>query len=340
MDQALSSIAEEATAAIQGAENMDALMQVKAAFIGKKGKVGLQMSRIKDLPPEERKGFGADINELKNRLEEVVDKRRAELESARIANKIQSERLDVTLPGAGFPPGRLHPLTRVWEEITDVFVAMGFDVVEGPEIETEWYNFEALNLHSDHPARDEQDSFYLLDSVLMRTQTSPVQIRVMEKLKTPPVQIVAPGRVYRRDATDASHSPVFHQIEGLVVDKGLTMGHLKAVLETFNREMFGKDVKSRFRPDYFPFTEPSAEVAISCIICGGDGCPVCKRSGWIEILGAGMVHPQVLKNAGFDPSKCNGFAFGIGIDRVAMLKYSIDDIRLLYENDIRFLKQF
>lgn len=340
MDQLLSSIAEEAASAIGAAENLDHLQQVKAAFIGKKGKVGMQMSRIRELPEDERKSFGADVNELKNRLEAMAEKRRSELESAKIAKKIESERLDVTLPGVGFPVGRLHPLTRIWEEITDVFIAMGFDVVEGPEIETEWYNFEALNLDADHPARDEQDSFYLLDSVLMRTQTSPVQIRVMEQMKEPPVQIVAPGRVYRRDTTDASHSPVFHQIEGLMVDKDLTMGHLKAVLETFNREMFGKDVKSRFRPDYFPFTEPSAEVAISCIICGGEGCPVCKRTGWIEILGAGMVHPQVLKNAGFDPNKCNGFAFGIGIDRVAMLKYSIDDIRLLYENDIRFLRQF
>jgi len=340
MDRELEELAREAEGAIRAAGSKEELQQAKSKYTGKKGRMGEQMARIRELPSNQRKAFGQDVNKVKKQLTEEAEKREEELREEQIKRKIRAESVDITQPGFGFPAGRLHPLTRVWYEITDVFIAMGFDVVEGPEIETEWYNFEALNLHSEHPARDEQDSFYLKDSLLLRTQTSPVQIRVMEQMKNPPVQIVAPGRVFRRDATDASHSPVFNQIEGLMVDENVTMGHLKATLETFNREMFGKEVRSRFRPDFFPFTEPSVEVAISCIMCGGSGCPTCKRTGWIEILGAGMVHPQVLRNAGFNPDECTGFAFGIGIDRVAMLKYSIDDIRLLYENDIRFLRQF
>ncbi len=340
MNEELEKLEANAVAAIQAADSNSELQDVKVRFLGKKGEIGKQMATLKEMPHSQRKAFGKALNELKGRLINATEEKKKELEEKALKKKISAESLDITLPGFRFPTGRLHPLTRVWHEITDVFIAMGFDVVEGPEIETEWYNFEALNLHSEHPARDEQDSFYLGENRLLRTQTSPVQIRVMEKMGAPPVQIVAPGRVFRRDATDASHSPVFHQIEGLVVDKDITMGHLKATLEAFNKEIFGKDILSRFRPDYFPFTEPSCEVAISCIICGGEGCGLCKRTGWIEILGAGMVHPQVLKNAGFDPKKYSGFAFGIGIDRVAMLKYSIDDIRLLYENDMRFLKQF
>lgn len=340
MNEELKELERNALAAIENAGTEKELQDVRVRFLGKKGEIGRQMATLKELPHSQRKAFGKALNELKGRLTNAADARKAGLEKKAIEEKIMAESLDITLPGFRFPTGSFHPLTRVWHEITDIFTAMGFDVVEGPEIETEWYNFEALNLHAEHPARDEQDSFYLDDKRLLRTQTSPVQIRVMEQMGSPPVQIVAPGRVFRRDATDASHSPVFHQIEGLVVDKNITMGHLKATLEAFNKEVFGKDVLSRFRPDYFPFTEPSCEVAISCIICGGEGCGLCKRTGWIEILGAGMVHPQVLKNAGFDSKKYSGFAFGIGIDRVAMLKYSIDDIRLLYENDIRFLKQF
>ncbi len=340
MRSELKTIYDEALAAIRSAENDQQIQSVKSNFIGKKGALTQQMSRIRELPPEDRKQFGADINEIKDLLAAALEAKEIELKGSKLQKKIESQRLDPTLPGFRFQQGRFHPLTLVWLEAVEIFTNMGFDVVDGPEIETEWYNFEALNLDADHPARDQQDSFYLSPSTLMRTQTSPVQIRTMEKMGKPPVQIVAPGRTYRRDTPDASHSPVFGQIEGLMVDKNLSMKHLKATLEAFNREMFGPSVRTRFRPDFFPFTEPSAEVAISCIICGGSGCGLCKRTGWIEILGSGMVHPQVLRNAGFDPSECSGFAFGIGIERVAMLKYSIDDIRLFYENDIRFLKQF
>ncbi|HOO55244.1 MAG TPA: phenylalanine--tRNA ligase subunit alpha [bacterium] len=340
MDRELEVLIEEGTAAITAAESMQDLQQTKSAFLSKKGRIGEQMARIRDLPSNMRKAFGENINTVKIKLEEEFENRKAVLHEKKLQEKIAAQRLDVSLPGLRFPAGRYHPLTRIWNEAAEIFIAMGFDVVEGPEVETEWYNFEALNLHADHPARDEQDSFYISDSTLLRTQTSPVQIRTMERIGKTPIQMVAPGRTFRRDTVDASHSPVFNQIEGLMIDKNITMSHLKAVLEAFNKEMFGKDVKSRFRPDYFPFTEPSVEIAISCIMCGGKGCNVCKRSGWIEILGAGMVHPQVLRNGGLDPDEVSGFAFGIGIDRVAMLKYQIDDIRLLYENDLRFLEQF
>jgi len=340
MEEELKSLLEEATAAIKNAPSNQELQNVKAAYLGKKGKIGEYMNHIRELPSNRRRMFGESINTLKLQIEDEFAKRKAELDRKKIEEKIRAQRLDITLPGLRFATGRVHPLTRVWNEACDIFIAMGFDVVDGPEIETEWYNFEALNIHADHPARDSQDSFYLTDTTLLRTQTSPVQIRTMERLGKPPVQIVCPGRTFRRDSVDASHSPIFNQIEGLMVGENITMSHLKATLEAFNREMFGPSVKSRFRPDFFPFVEPGVEIAISCIICGGDGCPVCKRSGWLEILGAGMVHPQVLRNGGFNPDEVSGFAFGIGIDRVAMLKYGIDDIRLLYENDLRFLEQF
>jgi len=340
MDQELTKLLEDAAAAFKAARNNQELQDAKVAYLGKKGRIGEQMARLKELPSNRRGSFGDSVNKVKTQLEEAFASRKAELDRIKLEEKIRAQKLDVTLPGLRFPVGRVHPLTRVWNEAVEIFMAMGFDVVEGPEIETEWYNFEALNLDADHPARDEQDSFYITADTLLRTQTSPVQIRTMERVGKPPVQVIAPGRTFRRDAPDASHSPVFHQIEGLMVDKGITMGNLKAVLEEFNREMFGKDVRSRFRPDFFPFTEPSVEIAISCFICGAKGCPACKRTGWIEILGAGMMHPQVLRNGGFNPDEVSGFAFGIGIDRLALLKYGIDDIRLLYENDLRFLNQF
>jgi len=340
MEEELRQLKEEALAAIAAAGDMQSLQQLKASLLGKKGKIGEYMLKLKDLPKHQRPQFGNLVNALKYELSAVCDQRAEQLHEEKINRDIEAQRLDTTLPGLRRTRGRLHPLTIVYNEIADIFISLGFDVVEGPELETEWYNFEALNIHADHPARDSQDSFYIDDKHLMRTQTSPVQIRVMEKMKKPPVAIVAPGRTYRRDATDASHSPIFNQVEGLMVDKGITFAHLKATLEQFNREMFGKDVKTRFRPDFFPFTEPSCEVAMSCIICGGSGCSLCSRTGWLEILGAGMVHPQVLRNAGFDPDQCSGFAFGMGIDRIAMLKYRIDDIRLLYENDWRLLEQF
>lgn len=340
MSDELKTLLDEATAAVNGAQSHQDLQNIKAQYLGKKGKVGELMSKLKELPSNQRRMFGDNVNKLKAEIEAAADSRKTALDQKKIEEKIRAQKLDITLPGFRSTAGRTHPLTKVWNEACDIFIAMGFDVVDGPEIETEWYNFEALNIHADHPARDSQDSFYLTDSTLLRTQTSPVQIRTMERISKPPVQIVCPGRTFRRDAVDASHSPIFHQIEGLMVDKNITMGHLKAVLEAFNREMFGSKVKSRFRPDFFPFVEPGVEIAISCIICGGEGCAVCKRSGWLEILGAGMVHPQVLRNGGFNPDEVSGFAFGIGIDRVAMLKYGIDDIRLLYENDVRFLEQF
>jgi phenylalanyl-tRNA synthetase alpha chain len=340
MSDELKTLLDEAAAALRGAQSHQELQNIKARYLGKKGRIGELMNGIKELPSNQRRAFGEHINQVKAQLEEEAESRKAALDQNKIEEKIRAQKLDITLPGFRFTTGRTHPLTKVWNEACDIFIAMGFDVVDGPEIDTEWYNFEALNIHADHPARDQQDSFYLSDTTLLRTHTSPVQIRTMERIGKPPVQIVCPGRTFRRDAVDASHSPIFNQIEGLMVDKNITMGHLKAVLEAFNREMFGARVKSRFRPDFFPFVEPGVEIAISCIICGGGGCPACNRSGWIEILGAGMVHPQVLRNVGFNPDEVSGFAFGIGIDRVAMLKYGIDDIRLFYENDIRFLEQF
>ena len=340
MEQELEQLKQEGLAAIAEVDSAPDLQQLKAQLIGKNGRIGEYMKRLKELPGHQRPMFGKLVNSIKQDLSAAVDARQKQLKEQKIKKDILKQKIDLTLPGLRHSQGRLHPLTIVYNEIADIFISMGFDVVEGPEVETDWYNFEALNIHKDHPARDEQDSFYISDNTLLRTQTSPVQIRVMEKLKTPPIQVVCPGRTFRRDAVDASHSPVFNQVEGLLVDKNITLSHLKATLEHFNREMFGKNVKTRFRPDFFPFTEPSCEVAVSCIICGGHGCRLCSRTGWLEILGSGMVHPQVLKNAGVDPKIYTGFAFGMGIDRIAMLKYSIDDIRLLYESDCRFLEQF
>jgi phenylalanyl-tRNA synthetase alpha chain len=340
MEQELEQLRTEGLAAIAAVGDIPALQQLKASLIGKKGRIGEHMLKLKDLSRHQRPHAGKLLNEIKQELSDALDARQEALHEEKIRKQILTQSIDRTLPGLRRMPGRLHPLSIVYNEIADIFVSMGFDVVEGPEVETDWYNFEALNIHADHPARDDQDSFYITQNKLLRTQTSPVQIRVMESMDAPPVHIVCPGRTFRRDAVDASHSPVFNQVEGLLVDRGITMSHLKATLEQFNREMFGQTVKTRFRPDYFPFTEPSCEVAVSCIICGGEGCSLCSRTGWLEILGAGMVHPQVLKNGGIDPAKYSGFAFGVGIDRIAMLKYSIDDIRLLYENDNRFLEQF
>ena len=266
MNDELKVLTEEASAALRGARNHQELQNIKAQYLGKKGKIGEYMNHIRELPSNQRRAFGEHVNLVKTQLEEEAEKRKAELDQNKIQEKIRAQKLDISLPGFRFTTGRTHPLTRVWNEACDIFIAMGFDVVDGPEIETEWYNFEALNIHADHPARDSQDSFYLSDTTLLRTQTSPVQIRTMEKIAKPPVQIVCPGRTFRRDSVDASHSPIFNQIEGLMVDKNITMSHLKAVLEAFNKEMFGPSVKSRFRPDFFPFVEPGVEIAISCII--------------------------------------------------------------------------
>ncbi|MEW5946587.1 MAG: phenylalanine--tRNA ligase subunit alpha [bacterium] len=329
----------EALEALRAARTPGDLAALKTLYLGKRGKVAAFFASLRELSPEERPAAGQALNALKSALKTALDERMESLERESL-DAAAAGSLDVTLPGSRRRTGRVHPLTLVMRRIIDIFIGMGFDVVEGPEIETDFFNFEALNIHKDHPARDEQDSFYLTDALLLRTQTSPVQIRVMRERGAFPIQVIAPGRTFRRDTIDASHAPVFHQVEGLMVDRRITMGHLKAVLERFALEMFGAETRTRFRPDFFPFTEPSAEVAVSCIICGGGGCSVCSRTGWLEILGAGMVHPRVLKNGGLNPKECTGFAFGMGVERIAMLKYSIDDIRLFYEGDVRFLRQF
>ena len=315
-----------------------ALQNLKARFLGKKGAITEILKGMKDLSPEERPKMGQLVNEAKSFVEELVESRLDSIREEKKNRSLFEERIDVTLPGKGLPVGTKHPVTQVMEEIVSIFERMGFEVAEGPEVETDYYNFEALNIPKNHPARDMQDTFYISDDVVLRTHTSPVQIRIMEKLK-PPVKIIAPGRVYRNDS-DVSHTPMFHQIEGLLVDEGVTFGDLKGVLTEFVRLVFGEGIGVRFRPSFFPFTEPSAEMDMQCMICGGEGCRVCKDTGWLEILGCGMVDPEVYKSVGYDSSKYSGFAFGMGIERITMLKFGINDIRLFFENDARFLRQF
>ena len=315
-----------------------ALQNLKARFLGKKGAITEILKGMKDLSPEERPKMGQLVNEAKSFVEELVESRLDSLREEKKNRSLFEERIDVTLPGKGLPVGAKHPVTQVMEEIVSIFERMGFEVAEGPEVETDYYNFEALNIPKNHPARDMQDTFYISDDVVLRTHTSPVQIRIMVKLK-PPVKIIAPGRVYRNDS-DVSHTPMFHQIEGLLVDKRVTFGDLKGVLTEFVRLVFGEGIGVRFRPSFFPFTEPSAEMDMQCMICGGKGCRVCKDTGWLEILGCGMVDPEVYKSVGYDSSKYSGFAFGMGIERITMLKFGINDIRLFFENDARFLRQF
>lgn len=315
------------------------LEDFRVRYMGKKGSVTGLLRGMGALPAEERPQMGQLVNQLRQELEDALTRKTESLQSALKEEKLSQEKLDVTLPGKLVEKGGLHPLSVVLNDIIDIFQSMGFDVVDGPEIETDYYNFQALNVPEDHPARDMQDTFYLSDNLLLRTQTSAAQARTMEERK-PPIRIICPGRVYRADEVDATHSPVFHQIEGLVVDKGITMCDLKGVLEQFAREIYGPETKVRFRPSFFPFTEPSVEVDVSCSECGGKGCRVCKGAGWIEILGAGMVHPRVLQMGGIDPEVYTGFAFGIGLDRLTTTRYKISDIRLLFENDKRFLEQF
>ena len=291
------------------------------------------------LSPEERPVMGQLANKVRGDIESELSSKVREIEEMALAKRLREESIDVTLPGKRPSLGGLHPLTTVLNLITDVFLGMGFNVAEGPEVELDYYNFEALNIPRNHPARDTQDTFYINQNILLRTHTSPTQIRVMEK-QSPPIKIIVPGRVYRSDAVDATHSPIFHQIEGLVVDENITMGDLKGVLDVFAKRMFGEKTRTRFRPHHFPFTEPSAEMDVSCVTCEGTGCRICSNTGWIEILGAGMVHPKVLEYGKIDPNRYSGFAFGMGLDRIANQIYGIDDIRLLYENDIRFLSQF
>lgn len=325
-------------AELQAVTTLQELAQLKAKYLGKKGVVTLQLKTLGALSTEERPLAGKRINELKEAVESLSDAKEAELTHQELAKRLASESIDITLPGKTTGIGRAHPISTVLNEIIDIFVRLGFSVEEGPEVELDHYNFEALNIPKDHPARDMQDTFYVSDDVVLRTHTSPVQVRVMERQK-PPLRFIAPGKVYRCDA-DVSHTPMFHQVEGLVVDTHITFSNLKGVLVSFVHQMFGPQVPVRFRPSFFPFTEPSAEIDIGCILCGAKGCRVCKGSGWLEVMGAGMVNPKVLEFGGIDPERYTGFAFGMGVERITMLKYRIDDIRLLFENDLRFLRQF
>lgn len=340
MLQELETIAQEAEKAVAAAQSLEEVEAVRVRFLGRKGELTQILRRMGTLPPEERPVVGQQANRVKEKLERVLAEKTALLREKEIRARFEKEAIDVTLPGRPLLLGSRHPLNIVREEIETIFLGLGFSIAEGPEVELDYYNFEALNLPKDHPARDMQDTFFVTEEILLRTHTSPVQVRTLERLAPQlPVKIIAPGKVYRRD-DDATHSPMFHQVEGLAVDRDIRFSDLKGVLLTFAREMFGPKTKVRLRPSYFPFTEPSAEVDISCVICGGEGCRICKNTGWLEILGAGMVHPRVLAVSGYDPDECRGFAFGMGIERIAMLKYGINDIRLFFENDLRFLTQF
>lgn len=338
MKERLKEMKIEAEKELKATSDEVALQNVKAKFLGRRGVITEFLKRMPEVPEAERPEMGRLINEAKGFIEELFNKRFEEIKEEKKNLVLLKERVDITLPGRGIRLGGKHPVTQVMEEIVSIFERMGFDVAQGPEVELDYYNFEALNIPKDHPARDMQDTFYISDEIVLRTHTSPVQIRVMEKQK-PPVKIIAPGKVYRCDS-DISHTPMFHQIEGLLVDEHITFGDLKGVLTEFARLIFGSNIGVRFRPSFFPFTEPSAEVDIECIICGGKGCRVCKNSGWLEILGCGMVDPEVFKSVNYDPEQYTGFAFGMGVERITMLKFGINDIRLFFENDIRFLRQF
>lgn len=339
MKEKLQGILQAAKEQLAAAGDARALDEARVRFLGKKGELTALLKGMKDVAPEERPAVGQMINDVRAEIESIIEQRREAIAAAALAQKLEAEAIDVTLPGEEVVVGKEHPLNIVLDELKEIFIGLGFSIAEGPEVELDHYNFEALNIPKDHPARDTQDTFYISDNVVLRTQTSGMQVRVMEQRK-PPIRIIAPGRVYRSDAVDATHSPLFHQIEGLVVDKGIRMSDLKGILELFAKKLYGEDTVVRFRPHHFPFTEPSAEMDIQCYRCHGAGCPLCKGEGWIEILGCGMVHPQVLENCGIDPEVYSGFAFGVGLERIAMMRYGIDDMRLLYENDLRFLKQF
>ena len=339
MQEKLKAIREEALKAIEQADMPEKLNDVRVKFLGKKGELTAVLKSMKDVAKEDRPKVGQMVNETREAIEKILEESKSKMERAIREEKMKQEVIDVTLPSKKNMVGHRHPNTIALEEVERIFVGMGYEVVEGPEVEYDYYNFEALNIPANHPAKDEQDTFYINDKILLRTQTSPVQVRVMEQ-KKPPIRMIAPGRVFRADEVDATHSPSFHQIEGMVIDKGITFSNLKGTLTQFVQKLFGKETKVKFRPHHFPFTEPSAEMDVSCFKCGGKGCRFCKGEGWIEILGCGMVHPRVLRMSGIDPEEYSGFAFGIGLERITLLKYEIDDMRLLYENDDRFLKQF
>ena len=320
-------------------DSLERLNEIKVGLLGKKGELTEVLKGMKDVAPEERPQVGQIVNETRQAIEEMLENARTDLAKKKRELQMKAEVIDVTLPARKNNVGHRHPNTIALEEVEKIFVGMGYEVVEGPEVEYDYYNFEALNIPANHPAKDEQDTFYINDKILLRTQTSPVQVRQMERGHLP-IRMIAPGRVFRADEVDATHSPSFHQIEGMVIDKNITFADLKGTLQEFARELFGEDTKVRFRPHHFPFTEPSAEMDVTCFACGGEGCRVCKGEGYIELLGCGMVHPKVLKMSGIDPEEYTGFAFGVGLERITLLKYEIDDMRLLYENDDRFLKQF
>lgn len=339
MKEKLKKIREDAISQIQASQELAKLNEVRVAFLGKKGELTTVLKGMKDVLPQDRPAVGQMVNETRAAIETVLEETKKKLEDAQLDLKLKQEVIDVTLPANRNRIGHRHPNTIALEEVERIFIGMGYEVVEGPEVEYDYYNFEALNIPANHPAKDEQDTFYINDKILLRTQTSPVQVRTMET-KPLPIRMIAPGRVFRSDEVDATHSPSFHQIEGMVIDKNITFADLKGTLAEFAKELFGEDTKVKFRPHHFPFTEPSAEVDVTCFKCKGKGCRFCKGSGWIEILGCGMIHPRVLKMSGIDPQEYSGFAFGVGLERIALLKYEIDDMRLLYENDDRFLSQF
>ncbi len=339
MKAKLEEIKKNALESIEASDSLDKLNDVRVNVLGKKGELTAVLKSMKDVAPEDRPKVGQMVNDVRVEIETVLEDAKKKLEQAALEARLLAEEIDVTLPAKKLPRGHRHPNTTVLEEVENIFIGLGYEVVEGPEVEKDYYNFEALNIPADHPAKDEQDTFYITGDILLRTQTSSTQVHEMEKGKLP-IRMIAPGRVFRSDEVDATHSPSFHQIEGLVIDKNITFADLKGTLAVFAKELFGEDTKVKFRPHHFPFTEPSAEVDVSCFKCGGKGCRFCKGSGWIEILGCGMVHPHVLEMSGIDPNEYSGFAFGVGLERITLLKYEIDDMRLLYENDERFLKQF
>ena len=339
MKDKLRNIHETALKALSEVTEAKALDEMKVSLLGKKGELTAILKGMKDLTAEERPIIGEMANKVRADIEAKIDEMKKELAAAELERRLETETLGVTMPGKECACGHKHPMSIVIDEITDIFRGMGYSIAEGPEVEKDYYNFEALNIPANHPAKDEQDTFYINGDTLLRTQTSPVQVRVMEKGELP-IRVVCPGAVYRSDEVDATHSPIFHQLEGLVVDKGITMGDLKGALAVFAKELFGEDTRVRFRPHHFPFTEPSAEMDVTCFACGGEGCRVCKGEGYIELLGCGMVHPKVLRMSGIDPDVYSGFAFGMGLERVAMQRYGITDLRLLFENDMKFLKQF
>ena len=339
MKEEITKIQESSIKEISNSKDLKELNELRVKYLGKKGELTLILRGMGGLSPEERPVIGSLVNELREKIENLIQEKEKEFKNEELLKRLENENIDVTEPSKKVNLGSLHPITRIIEEVEEIFLGMGYEIADGPEVEKAIYNFDKLNTPPDHPARDVQDTFYITDDIVLRSQTSPVQARVMENQK-PPIKIICPGAVYRSDSVDATHSPVFHQVEGLVVDKNISMADLKGTLEMFAKRCLGENTKIRFRPHHFPFTEPSAEADVSCFVCGGKGCRVCKGEGWIELLGCGEVHPNVLRNCGIDPDIYSGFAFGFGVERIAMAKYGIEDMRLLFENDIRFLKQF